>query len=256
MRHGAFITEIDLFDNAAFGVGVAESSTMDPQQRLLLSHGYSALHGGGLTRSMLMEANVGVLVGIMSNEFSSALEFSNAYAMTGTGHCFASGRLSFMLGMQGECATFDTACSSALVAFNSGRRSIQAGDVDVGALVAGVNLVFLPAQAYAYAAASLTSAAGASKVFDARADGFVRGEGVGAGFLSAEAALSEPAACGGAVRQDGKSASLTAPNGKAQQRLMQAVLAGSTATATEPTLVESASNGSYCAYASGGSCAP
>ena len=163
----------------------------------------------------------------MSVEFTEASEYKNAFSLTGTGHCFASGRLSYVLGMQGECVSVDTACSSALVAFNSARQSIGDADSCTSALFAGVNLMFLPKLAHEYAAASLTSASGASMVFDARADGFVRGEGCAAGVLRATDADGGQSCLvsGSAVRQDGKSVSLTAPNGGAQQRLIKAVLA-------------------------------
>ena len=160
-RHGAFLLDETLFDNVAFGVSVSETLTMDPQQRHLLELGYSALHATGLVRSTLMGADIAVFVGIMSTEFISALEHSNAYSMTGTGHCFASGRLSYVLGLHGEGVTIDTACSSALVAMHSARRCVSTSDCS-NALFAGVNMMFLPAPAHAYAAAGLTSATGRS----------------------------------------------------------------------------------------------
>ena len=115
-HYGAFMTGEELFDCARFGVAPSEAATMDPQQRRLLEVGYEALHASGFTRASLMETTVGNFVGIMSVEFSAACEHSNSYSLTGTGHCFASGRLSYVLGLQGECVTVDTACSSALVA--------------------------------------------------------------------------------------------------------------------------------------------
>ena len=74
---------------------------------------YAALHGAGLRRARLMESNTAVFVGVMSTEFKDAVQHENAYTMTGTGHCFVSGRLSYTLGLHGACeAILTDACSS------------------------------------------------------------------------------------------------------------------------------------------------
>ena len=112
------------------------------------------------------------------------------------------------------------------------------------ALLAGVNLMFVPITLDYYAAAGLTSPRGKSFVFDARACGFVRGEGCGAGVLQIAEAEGKVLVVGTAVRQDGRSASLTAPNGRAQQLLLTAVLADASTTPTQLRLVEAAANGS------------
>ena len=71
-----------------------------------------------------------------------------------------------------------------------------------------------------YATARLTSASGKSFVFDARADGFIRGEGCGTTLLREASPGASVLMVGSAIRQDGRSASLTAPNGRAQQLLV------------------------------------
>ena len=76
------------------------------------------------------------------------------------------------------------------------------------------------------ASAGMLSVDGRCKTLDARANGYARGEGVGALVLRAARAASAGAwcSCGSAVRQDGRSASLTAPNGSAQRTLLLAAL--------------------------------
>ena len=93
-----------------------------------------------------MQSNVGVFVGIMSTEFRDALQQSNAFGMTGTGHCFAAGRISYVLGLHGPCASLDSACSSALVAVDTALRDARAGRIDY-AVVGGVNLIASSAKA-------------------------------------------------------------------------------------------------------------
>lgn len=57
--------------------------------------------------------------------------------------------------------------------------------------------------------------------------GYARGEGVGAAFLSfAGNELARAELCGAAANQDGRSASLTAPNGPSQQAVIRRALLG------------------------------
>ena len=162
-------------------------------------------------------------------QFRGALEHDNAFTMTGTGHCFVSGRLSYVLNLHGACESIDVACSAALVACHDAHLAVRTGDCST-ALLAGVNMIFLPSTLDGYAAAGLTSPTGVPYVFDRRASGFVRGEGCGTSAVQraergAQKAL--PFVIGSAVRQDGRSASLTAPNGRAQQLLLSGVIIAS-----------------------------
>ena len=132
-----------------------------------------------------------------------------------------------MLGLHGPCVSFDTACSTALVAGHAAWRAVQLRECE-RALLASVNLMLTPGVSLSFAVAGMTSAAGRCHTFDARADGYVRGEACGAAVLQPmPGAAAEAAAVlrGSAVRQDGRSASLTAPNGSAQRALLQAALA-------------------------------
>ena len=186
MRYGAFLEGAELFDNTVFGVSSPETSTMDPQQRLLLELGYAAVHSAVLPRDELMGSDTAVYVGVMSTEFRQVVPHSNAYTMTGTGHCFAAGRLSYLLGLNGACEAIDVACSAALVACHHGRNAVQAHDCN-DAIVAGVNMMFAPSTLDGFAAAGLTSPLGKAYVFDARAEGFVRAEGCGTCVFRANA---------------------------------------------------------------------
>ena len=248
VAHGAFMHDIELFDHTLFSVSPSEASTMDPQQRQLLEIGYSALHTAHLQRSILTESNTAVFVGVMSTEFREALQTSNVYAMTGTGHCFVAGRLSYVFGLHGACEAIDTACSASLVACHHAYRASLSRDCD-GALFSGVNMMFLPSTAAGYVAAGFASASGKAFVFDARADGFSRGEGCIAGVFPAVTSdelrqTTGQQIIGSAVRQDGRSASLTAPSGRAQQLLLNAVLADASTLPAQIPLLESAANGS------------
>ena len=231
LRYGGFLQHAELFDNRFFGISPAEAGVMDPQQRLLLERGYEALHMGGHRKDSLMGSTTGVFVGVWASEYVAVLRRSAAgrsvYAATAFTCSVVVGRISFALGLQGPCVSFDTACSSTLAALHGGLRALQHAECTT-ALVAGVNMLFDPAASLMIASAGMTSAAGRCHTFDARADGYVRGEACGAAVLQPAAGAAAEAAVlvrGSAVRQDGRSASLTAPNGSAQRGLLVAAMA-------------------------------
>ena len=230
MLHGGFLASAELLDHSCFGISPAEAAVMDPQQRLLLEHSLCALHGAGTPKQQLMGSLTGVFVGVWACEYAEVLRESPAgrsvYAATAATCSVVAGRVSFVLGLHGPCVSYDTACSSGLVACHSGRRALQHGECATD-VVAGVNMIFSPSACAVTALAGMTSPTGRSHSFDARADGYARGEACAAGVLSGEAGSVTGAhdVCGSAVRSDGRSASLTAPNGQAQQGLLRAALA-------------------------------
>jgi acyl transferase domain-containing protein len=211
----------------AFAISPAEAATMDPSQRLVLEHGYAALHDSTLDRRALSGSLTGMFLGFAGSEFSQIFAASPAgdsvYAATGSALSIASGRLSYALGLHGPCVTYDTACSAALAACHAGLRALQLAECPTG-LVVGVSLVLAPGISTSFATAGMTSAHGRCHTFDARADGYARGEACGGVVLRGGAEAEAVGLLGSAVRQDGRSASLTAPNGQAQQGLLEAAM--------------------------------
>ena len=218
---------------------------MDPQQRLLLEGSYAAWHSSGFSREVLLGRGAGVAVGICWTEFVQLLAQDplcrSVYAATGGALSIASGRLAFVLGLHGPCVSFETACSSSMVACHAAVHSVRSGESDEH-LAAGVNLMLLQSTSLSIAIAGMTSVAGRCHAFDRRADGFARGEGCGALILERRRAATL-AVHGTASRQDGRSASLTAPNGRAQQMLLRAALADAALDASMPTLCEAHGTG-------------
>lgn len=97
------------------------------------------------------------------------------------------------------------------------------------ALTLAVNVVLLPVGHMLLARAGMTSKDGRCKFLDSRADGYVRSEGLGAALFVPEAEgapqnTHSVCLCSSAVRADGRSASLTAPNGEAQVALLRAAM--------------------------------
>ena len=206
---------------------------MDPMAMLVLETTYGALSDSGSdSRDKLANAPIGFFLGAggsTGNESSGTALPSGAkrapsvYSATSGALSVLSGRLSYTLGLTGPCQTTDTACSSSLVAAHQAVSALKLGESPAAA-VAGVGMLTV-AVSVAFSAAGMLSALGRCHTFDRRADGYCRGEGCGAFYFSTEA--DDVAVSGTAVQQDGPSASLTAPNGTSQQRLIEAVKAGS-----------------------------
>ena len=154
----------------------------------------------------------------------------DAHFTSGIAHSIASGRLSYLLGLQGPSLTIDTACSSSLVAVHLACQACARGECRL-ALAGGVNLILSPDLYIALSHSRMLAPDGRCKTFDAAADGFVRGEGCGVVVLKRLAdALADgdrilAVIRGTAVNQDGPSSGLTAPNGPAQEAVIRAALA-------------------------------
>ncbi len=231
--YGAFLAP-DAFaaDTAFFGISRTEARAMDPMAMLVLETTYGALSDSSSdSRANLANAPIGFFLGASGGTGSlsggtalttGAKKAPSVYSATSGALSVLSGRLSYTLGLTGPCLTTDTACSAALVATHLAASALLCGETTAAA-VAGANLV-QAAVSVAFSAAGMLSALGRCHTFDRRADGYCRGEGCGAFYFSTEA--DDVAVSGTAVQQDGPSASLTAPNGSSQQRLIEAVRAG------------------------------
>jgi acyl transferase domain-containing protein/SAM-dependent methyltransferase len=234
-RWGGFIDDVADFDPAFFGISPREAMAMDPQQRLLLEVGWEALENAGQAPDKLSGTLGGVYVGISSLDYAHLAmgvpdEALDSYLAQGIAHSAASGRVAYVLGLQGPALSVDTACSSSLMAIHLAMQSLRRGECRL-ALAGGVNAILLPTFLIGFSKSQMMAADGRCKTFDARADGFVRGEGCGVIVLKR---LSDALADrdhvwavirGSAANQDGRSSGLTAPNGLAQEAVIRAALA-------------------------------
>lgn len=230
-RRGGFLDGIGDFDAAFFEISPREAERMDPQQRLLLEVSWEALEDAGVPADRLLGSGTGVFVGLWLSDYEEHL-FRGAggadfYMTTGSGRYSASGRISYLLGLQGPSLTVDTACSSSLVAVHLACQSLWTGESEL-ALAGGANVILQPHISQAYARSGMLAADGHCKFGDARADGYVRSEGAGVVVLkplgSALAARDRVYAVirGSAVGNDGQtSGSLGTPGMAGQVRVLR-----------------------------------
>ena len=235
-RCGGFLDRVDTFDARFFGITPREAVSMDPQQRILLEVAWEALEHAAQAPDRLQGQPVGVFVGLSATDYlqlelqGTAAEGIDAYLASGGSPAVASGRLSYLLGLQGPSLTVDTACSSSLVAVHLACHSLRSRECRM-AMAGGVSLILLPELNVNFSKARMMAADGRCKTFDAAADGYVRSEGCGVAVLKR---LSDAIADGdrilavirgSAVNQDGRSSGLTVPNGPAQEAVLRDALA-------------------------------
>ena len=232
-RFGAFVRGMDRFDAPFFGIADAEARLMDPQQRMLLEVAWHALEDAGIAPDSLRGTRAAVFAGIGASGYSGLLPPESAtsvYAVTGTSASTAIGRVAFALGLMGPAIAVDTASSSSLVAVHQAATALLGDEADL-ALAGGVNLIASGDRTETFARGGMLSPEGRCRSFDARAKGYVRGEGCGVVVLKRlSAALADEDRIlavirGSAVNQDGASSGLTAPRGQAQERLIEEALA-------------------------------
>ncbi|MER6099214.1 SDR family NAD(P)-dependent oxidoreductase [Streptomyces sp. NPDC001728] len=234
-RPGGFLPQVDTFDAEFFGISPREAAAMDPQQRLALELAWEALEDAGVVPATLAGTSTGVFVGAIADDYAALTHAAgpgatSAHTVTGLHRGIIANRISYVLGLQGPSMVVDTAQSSSLVAVQLACESLRRGE-SVVALAGGVNLNLAPESTHALAAFGSLSPDGRCYALDARANGYVRGEGGGVvalKLLSRAIADGDRVHCllhGGAIGSDGASETLPTPNGNAQERVIRAAWA-------------------------------
>ena len=246
------LDDIDRFDAAFFGISPREAAQMDPQQRLLLELTWEALENGAQIPARLAGSDCAVYVGISSTDYANSRmddpASGDAYTMTGGTLSIAANRISYVFDFHGPSMAVDTACSSSLVALHQACLALWRGDSPM-AVVGGVNILATPFNFIGFSKASMLSASGRCRAFDAAGDGYVRAEGGAVVFLKPLVQArrdGDPVHAlivGTATNSDGRTRGLSMPNPKAQEQLLAQAYADAGVDPRELAYVEAHGTG-------------
>lgn len=181
-REGGFIDDVWGFDAGLFRLSHREASSMDPQHRQLLEVAWSAVLDAGIPTDRLDGARGCVYTGLFTGDFRDRLVKRpdpdlDIYLEIGTTRSSAAGRISHALNLNGHACAVDSACASSLTAITLACQDLWLGQADIG-LAGGTNLILEPETTVCFSRSGMLAADALCKFGDARADGFVRSEGV------------------------------------------------------------------------------
>ncbi len=228
-RQGGYLDDVRGFDADYFRMSPTEAALLDPQHRLFLEAVIHAIEDAAIAPRTLAGRSVGVFAGVQFDDYKALVAASGVmhpFAATGNAHAMLPNRVSHWLDVHGPSEAVDTACSSALVAVARAIDALRTGRCEL-AVAGGVSLVLSPATVAVTQAMGILSPDARCHVLSARANGYVKGEGVGVIVLKP---LARARADGDPVRaviraagvnHGGRAKSLTAPNPRAQAALLK-----------------------------------
>ncbi|KAL5365797.1 hypothetical protein BJX96DRAFT_169398 [Aspergillus floccosus] len=233
-RQGYFLSDnVKAFDAPFFNISATEALALDPQQRMLLEVVYESLENAGLRLDALRGSSTGVYCGVMNSDWEGIFSVSCAapqYGSVGVARNNLANRISYFFDWQGPSMSIDTACSASMVALHEAISALTRHDCDLAAAL-GANLMLSPQMFIAASNLQMLSPTSRSRMWDAQADGYARGEGVASVLLkrlSDAVADGDPIECvvrAVGVNHDGRSMGFTMPSSDAQVQLIRSTYA-------------------------------
>ncbi|EFX05061.1 polyketide synthase [Grosmannia clavigera kw1407] len=231
VKGGHFLDEdVAAFDAAFFNYSAEMAQTVDPQFRLQLESTYEALENAGLPLSEVMGSQTSVFAGVFTHDYQEGIirdeDRLPRFNVVGTWDPMSSNRTSHFFDFRGASMTLETGCSTTLVALHQAVHSLRSREAGMS-VVTGANVMLNPDTFKVIGSLGMLSPDGRCFAFDARANGYGRGEGVATIVikrLSDALANNDPIRAvirETALNQDGKTDTITTPSSTAHIELMR-----------------------------------
>ncbi|WP_312886184.1 beta-ketoacyl synthase N-terminal-like domain-containing protein, partial [Paenibacillus plantarum] len=226
----AYLDSIDTFDYSFFRMSPRQAALMDPHHRIFLEMTWKAIEDAGYGGNKLVGKNVGVFAGFNPRlEYKKIIEevdpASLSDSLIGNLPSVLASLISHYMDFKGPNMVINTACSSSLVAVHVALQSLRNKECTV-ALVGGIRLSILPHEDIRSSDIGIVSSNGRAMVFDDDSDGSGGGEGCVVMLLKPLSTAIEDkdniyaVIKGSAINNDGTSASISTPNAKAQEEVI------------------------------------
>eukprot|EP00931_Biecheleriopsis_adriatica_P085876 TRINITY_DN60659_c0_g1_i1.p1 TRINITY_DN60659_c0_g1~~TRINITY_DN60659_c0_g1_i1.p1 ORF type:complete len:955 (-),score=205.23 TRINITY_DN60659_c0_g1_i1:94-2958(-) len=242
VKHFSVQEGIELFDNRAFEISNMEAECLDPMFRQILEVGYLSTLQIGLTKKKAnsQSTHASVSVGLDKQEW---LHMDvKASVATNNQQAIVANRFNYVFNLKGGSFACDTACSSSLVAAHLGKVNLleQRWDPLEWHIGFGTGLTLTVGSFIQGCAAHMLSPGGRCFTFNSSANGYNRGDGTAAFIIKNGTYDNERYAFlrGSQIGQDGRSASMSAPNGPAQEKCVWGAIREAKMRAPESTVWE------------------
>lgn len=228
-KWGGFIEGIEYFDPHYFQINEEDAPQIDPLIRQFMEVSVQTLRDAGYQQEELHNKRVGVFVGSRMSNYMERLPQVSKNSIIGIGQNFIAAHISHFFNFKGPSMVLDTACSSSLVSIHLACNSILSGEAEL-AIAGGVDILLDEHPYLILSEGRALSPDGKCHTFDAKANGFVPGEGCGAVLLKP---LSKALADGDniyavidatAINNDGRTMGITTPNPDGQREVIQSAL--------------------------------
>jgi len=229
VKHFAVQEGVELFDNRAFEISNMEAQAMDPLCRQVMEVGYLSIFQLGYTKKWCNThpTHASVSVGCDKQEWLSMPDVPRNVA-TNNQLAICANRFNYVFNLKGGSYLCDTACSSSLIAGHLGKVNLleRRWDPLEFHLGMGAGVTLSVGSFIGSCASHMLSPGGRCFTFNATANGYNRGDGTAAMAIQAGTYddLRWAYMRGTQIGQDGRSASMSAPNGPAQEKCIRSVL--------------------------------
>lgn len=224
---GGYLDQIGQFDPGFFQISAEECKYIDPQQRLLLELVEEAVQNSGIKSKDLWGKSVGVFMADSKNTYGQYLDKGIPLGLVNSLDSALAGRIAYTFIFAGPAMTFDTACSSSMVAIHYGCQALRLNECEI-VVTGGASVNVAPLNKEEKSTLAVASWEEKVRAFDQYGDGTVSGEGGAVLVLKrlfkaiADGDPIHAIIKGSAVNSDGRrSNGLSAPNQYAQAEVIQ-----------------------------------